>query len=139
MPAYALVLHGGRVIDPETGFDAICDVGVDGGTIAAISTAPLQGRRVLDVTNRVVAPGFIDLHSHCFGITGQRLQAFDGITTALELELGVHPIDRAYQLAALRGLGGGTASRQDREAVERSPHRWAYRLGSTRMADRGQP
>ena len=103
MPAYALVLHGGRVIDPETGFDAICDVGVDGGTIAAISTAPLQGRRVLDVTNRVVAPGFIDLHSHCFGITGQRLQAFDGITTALELELGVHPIDRAYQLAALQG------------------------------------
>jgi len=100
---YDLVLHGGRVIDPETATDGVCDVGINGSTIAAVSTTPLEGRRALDVANRVVAPGFIDMHSHCFGIPGLRLQALDGITTALELELGVHPIDRAYQRAALEG------------------------------------
>ena len=101
MSLYDLVLHGGRVIDPETATDGIFDVGINGSTIAAVSKTPLEGRRVLDVANRVVAPGFIDMHSHCFGIPGLRLQALDGITTALELELGVHPIDRAYQRAAL--------------------------------------
>src|SRR5262245_23417841 len=74
---YDLVLHGGRVIDPETATDEVCDVGVIGSTIAAVSTTPLEGRRVLDVANRVVAPGFIDMHSHCFGIAGLRLQALD--------------------------------------------------------------
>jgi hypothetical protein len=101
--SYDLVPRGGRVIDPETGTDGIYDVGVNGSTIAAVSTTPLDGRRLLDVANRVVAPGFIDMHSHCFGIAGLRLQALDGITTALELELGVHPIDLAYQRAALEG------------------------------------
>jgi N-acyl-D-aspartate/D-glutamate deacylase len=100
---YDLVLHGGRVVDPETATDEIRDVGINGSTIAAVSPTPLDGRRVLDVTNRVVAPGFIDMHSHCFGIPGLRLQALDGITTALELELGVHPVNRAYQRAALEG------------------------------------
>jgi N-acyl-D-aspartate/D-glutamate deacylase len=100
---YDLVLHGGRVIDPETATDDVCDVGINGGAIAAVSATPLRGRRVLDVENRVVAPGFIDMHSHCFGVAGLRLQALDGVTTALELELGVHPVDRAYQRAALEG------------------------------------
>jgi N-acyl-D-aspartate/D-glutamate deacylase len=100
---YDLVLHGGRVIDPETATDGVFDVGINGSTIAEVSTTPLEGRRALDVANRVVAPGFIDMHSHCFGIPGLRLQALDGITTALELEIGVHPIDRAYQRAALEG------------------------------------
>jgi N-acyl-D-aspartate/D-glutamate deacylase len=103
VPLYDLVLHGGRVIDPETTTDEVCDVGINGGTIAAVSATPLEGRHTLDVANRVVAPGFIDMHSHCFGIAGLRLQALDGITTALELELGVHPIEAAYQRAALEG------------------------------------
>jgi N-acyl-D-aspartate/D-glutamate deacylase len=90
-------------MDPETMTDEICDVGINGSAIAAVSQTPLQGLRVLRVESRVVAPGFIDMHSHCFGIAGLRLQALDGITTALELELGVHPIDRAYERAALEG------------------------------------
>jgi N-acyl-D-aspartate/D-glutamate deacylase len=101
--SYDLVLHGGRVIDPASSTDGIFDVGINGSTVAAVSTTPLEGRRVIDVANRVVAPGFIDMHSHCFGIAGLRLQALDGITTALELELGVHPVDLAYQRAALEG------------------------------------
>lgn len=86
---YELVLRGGRVMDPETGRDLVADVGVSGGTIARISTEPLAGARVLDVRGLVVAPGFIDLHSHAKDEEGYRLKALDGVTTALELEIGV--------------------------------------------------
>ena len=43
-----LVLRGGRVIDPETGFDAIRNVGVTDGKIARISAEPLSGERELN-------------------------------------------------------------------------------------------
>lgn len=98
-----LVLSGGRVIDPASGTDAVLDVAVAGGRIAAVSQGPLQGRAVLDVTGRVVCPGFIDLHSHGQAIPEQRLQALDGVTTALELEAGAHPVADAYRRAAAEG------------------------------------
>jgi N-acyl-D-aspartate/D-glutamate deacylase len=86
---YDIVIHGGRVMDPETGLDAVRDVGVRGGTIERISAAPLQGARTIDATNLIVAPGFIDLHSHGQDPENYRLKALDGVTTALELEIGV--------------------------------------------------
>src|SRR4051812_21088264 len=55
---YDVVIKGGRVIDPETRFDRVADVGVDGATITAISESPLNGRSTIDATNKVVAPGF---------------------------------------------------------------------------------
>jgi dihydroorotase-like cyclic amidohydrolase len=78
-----LVLQGGRVIDPETGFDAIANVGVSGAEIVAISTKPLVASNIIDVSGKVVAPGFIDLHTHSPTELGQYYQAFDGVTTAL--------------------------------------------------------
>jgi hypothetical protein len=89
---FDLVLTGGRVIDPESGLDAIRNVGVQGDTIAAISEAPLTGNRVIDATSLVVAPGFIDLHSHSPTPLGQQYQVRDGVTTALELEAGAYPV-----------------------------------------------
>lgn len=59
-----LVIGNGRVIDPETGLDAVRWVGIRGGTIGAISATPLQGAAVIDARGLVVAPGFIDLHEH---------------------------------------------------------------------------
>jgi len=103
MNRHELVLHGGRVIDPETGTDAVLDVGIDRGRITAVSAAPLDGHEVLDVTGRVVAPGFVDLHSHCDDLPGTRLQVMDGVTTTLELEAGVHPVSAAYARAARVG------------------------------------
>jgi len=85
---YDLVLHNGRVIDPETSFDAVRDVGISNGQIVAISKEPLSGKRVIDATGLVVAPGFIDLHQHDLSPEGMRLKAMDGVTTALELEIG---------------------------------------------------
>jgi N-acyl-D-aspartate/D-glutamate deacylase len=89
---YDLVLSRGRVIDPETGLDAIRDVGVAGGRIAAVSETPLTGEEVVDASALVVAPGFIDLHSHSPTPLGQHYQALDGVTTALELEAGAYPV-----------------------------------------------
>jgi N-acyl-D-aspartate/D-glutamate deacylase len=85
---YDLVIHGGRVIDPETSLDAIRDVGIRGNQIAVISEQPLIGVRVIDAPGLVVAPGFIDLHQHDQTAAGYRLKAMDGVTTALELEIG---------------------------------------------------
>jgi hypothetical protein len=51
----------------------------------------------------VVTAGFIDLHSHVNDVGGLRLQALDGVTTALELEAGVTPVAEAYRRAAEQG------------------------------------
>jgi N-acyl-D-aspartate/D-glutamate deacylase len=86
---FDLVLEGGRVIDPETGMDAVRNVGIREGKIVRISTEALSGRRVVDAAGLVVAPGFIDLHQHAQDLASQRVKALDGVTTALELEIGV--------------------------------------------------
>jgi N-acyl-D-aspartate/D-glutamate deacylase len=85
---YDLVIQDGRVIDPETGLDAIRNVGIVRGKIAKISTDPLSGQRVIVARGLVVAPGFIDLHQHGQDLESQRVKALDGVTTALELEIG---------------------------------------------------
>ena len=87
-PIYDIVLTGGRVMDPETNFDAIRNVGINGDQIVEISSDDLQGREVLNVVGLVVAPGFIDLHVHGMSNKAHRYQARDGVTTALELEGG---------------------------------------------------
>jgi len=85
---YDLVLEGGRVMDPETGMDAIRNVGIREGKIVRISSEALTGRRTVHATGLVVAPGFIDLHQHAQDLASQRVKALDGVTTALEMEIG---------------------------------------------------
>jgi N-acyl-D-aspartate/D-glutamate deacylase len=98
-----LVLRDGRVIDPESGLDATRDVAVARGRIAAIGTALPPAPVDVDVAGQVVTAGFIDLHSHVNDLGGLRLQAMDGVTTALELEAGVTPVAEAYRRAAAQG------------------------------------
>jgi len=99
-PPYDLVILGGRVMDPETGTDRLANVGVRAGRITAISASPLSGARTIDAKGLVVAPGFIDLHSHAQYAFGYDQQAQDGVTTALELEEGVYPIAPFYAVRA---------------------------------------
>ena len=85
---FDLVIEGGRVIDPETGMDAVANVGIRDGKIVRVSTEALSGRRVVHAGGLVVAPGFIDLHQHGQDMASQRVKALDGVTSALELEIG---------------------------------------------------
>jgi len=86
--SYDVVIQGGRVIDPETGLDAVRNVGIIQGKIRKISTDALEGKRVISAKGLVVAPGFIDLHQHDLDQESQRLKSLDGVTTALEMEIG---------------------------------------------------
>ena len=100
---YDLVINGGRVIDPESGLDAQRNLGIVAGKIVALSVTPLLGRETIDATGLIVSPGFIDLHSHAQEFAGARMQAMDGVTTALELENGSLPIDAFYDRVTREG------------------------------------
>ena len=111
-PPYDVVLANGRVIDPETKLDAVRNVGIKDGRIAAVSAEALKGQVVVDATGLVVAPGFIDWHTHGQNTLADRVQAFDDVTTALELEAGMLPIGRWYdqQARSKRVLNYGASS-----------------------------
>jgi N-acyl-D-aspartate/D-glutamate deacylase len=93
---YDIVLANGRVMDPASNLDAVRFVAIAGGKIAAISATPLPGRQVVDVKGLVVAPGFIDLHQHRINAENFAFKARDGVTTALEMEVGVSPVPSWY-------------------------------------------
>jgi len=118
--AYDLVIRNGRVIDPESGLDGVRSVGIRDGKITAVSRAPLQGRTVIDARGLVVAPGFIDLHVHGQNDENYRVYALDGVTTALELEVGVGDIPAFYadhQGKALINYGASAGHIRARMAV----------------------
>jgi dihydroorotase len=94
---YDVVLAHGRVLDPASGLDAVRYVGIRGAKIGSISAAPLTGRTVVESSGLVVAPGFIDLHSHGQTPENYRFKARDGVTTALEMEVGVAPVPEWYR------------------------------------------
>lgn len=93
---YDLAILNGRVMDPETGLDAIRHVGINGGRIEAVTVKPIAGKTTIDAAGLVVAPGFIDLHSHGQDAENYALKAQDGVTSALELEVGTAEVDRWY-------------------------------------------
>lgn len=99
---HELVIRGGRVVDPESGLDAVRDVGIDGGTITAVSATPLAGRTTIAAAGLVVAPGFIDLHQHAWDEESLALKVRDGVTAALELEIGTADVADWYRARAGR-------------------------------------
>ena len=100
--SYDLVILNGRVMDPETNFDEVRNVGVKDGEIAIITKDKITGKDTIEASGHVVAPGFIDMHNHNTAAPfGQKLALRDGVTTPLEMEAGVYPIDTWYE--ALRG------------------------------------
>lgn len=101
---FDLVVAGGRVVDPASGTDAVRNIGIRGGVIVTVTREPLTGRRTIDATGKVVAPGFVDVHSHAVDTkTGSRMQVQDGVTTQLELESGMLPVAAWYDRVAAEG------------------------------------
>ena len=108
---YDLVIEGGRAVDPETGLDGVRNVGIRDGRIARVAKESLNGKLVLHADGFVVAPGFIDLHQHGQDLASLRVKVLDGVTTALELEIGAP--DVAAFLKAKEGkslINYGTAA-----------------------------
>ena len=83
-----VVIGNGRVVDPESGLDAVRWVGIRGGSIGAVSATALEGRTVIDARGLVVAPGFIDLHEHGQDFEAYTFQARDGVTSSFRTRSG---------------------------------------------------
>ena len=96
-PVYDRVILGGRVVDPASNLDAVRNIGLSGGRIAVITTAAIRGRDTIDARGLVVAPGFVDIHAHGQTPETYRFYALDGVTTALELELGTSDVPAWYR------------------------------------------
>jgi len=96
---YDLVILNGRVMDPETMYDAIANVGIKDGKIAVISKETITGKETIDATGLVIAPGFIDGHQHCIEPYAYRLMLRDGRTTIMDLEIGAYGpnVDKFYK------------------------------------------
>jgi len=87
---YDLVINNGRVMDPETKYDSVANVGIKEGRIVVITEKKITGKETIDAKGLVVAPGFIDGHTHCIEPYAYRLALRDGRTTILDLEVGAH-------------------------------------------------
>lgn len=98
------VILNGRVLDPESGLDAVRNLGITAGKVRAISAAGLTGKRIIDAKGLVVTPGFIDLHFHGIDPATDRYEAMDGVTASFELEIGVADVDKAYAARQGRSL-----------------------------------
>jgi len=123
-PDYDTVILNGRVVDPESRLDAIRNIGITNGKIQAISEKSLRGRTSVDASGLVVSPGFIDLHSHGQDQENYRFKAMDGVTTALELEVGTGDADKWYaerEGKALINYGASIGHIPVRIAVMRDP------------------
>ena len=83
---YELLIKNGRVIDPKNGIDAKLDVAISNGVIVKVAAniSVTQSKKVIDASNLIVAPGFIDIHTHVF--VGSKPDVFaDGIYSCLQV------------------------------------------------------
>jgi N-acyl-D-aspartate/D-glutamate deacylase len=124
---YDVVILNGRVMDPESGLDAVRHIGIQESKIAAISDEPLTGKRAIDAKGLVVAPGFIDLHEHGQEPRNYQFQAHDGVTTSLELEIGTNDVTHWYaerEGKALINFGVSSGHVPVRVKVMKDPSTW---------------
>ena len=93
MSAHDLVIRGGTVVDGNGGNPFTADVAVDDGVVTAVGRHVGRGRREVDADGAVVAPGFVDIHTHYDGQAtwDERLlpSAWHGVTTAVMGNCGV--------------------------------------------------
>ncbi len=97
---YDIVILNGRVMDPETEFDGIRNVGIRDGVIETITEEAISGVETVDAAGLVVAPGFIDTHTHSSDKYVIKMAMMDGVTTGMDFEFGAINIDAWYEREA---------------------------------------
>ncbi|WP_163341066.1 amidohydrolase family protein [Desulfopila sp. IMCC35008] len=109
---YDLVILNGRVMDPETMYDSVTNVGVKNGRIEVITKDNITGAEKIDAKGLVVAPGFIDTHAHGVDPFTIKMVLRDGVTTAMDLEAGACHVGDWYEKKAKEGwqVNYGTTS-----------------------------
>lgn len=110
--SYDIVILGGRVMDPETMYDRVSNIGIQDGRIATITQEPIEGKEVIDASGLVVAPGFIDTHFHAVDRFATKLAVQDGVTTGMDLEAGATLVGQWYRNKEASGwqINFGTTS-----------------------------
>ncbi|HBC78053.1 MAG TPA: D-glutamate deacylase [Bacteroidales bacterium] len=93
---YDIVILNGRVIDPESNLDAVRNIAIKEGSVHTITEKPIKGKTTINAGGLVVAPGFIDMHQHGQDKENCTYKVLDGVTTALELEMGTADVDKWY-------------------------------------------
>jgi hypothetical protein len=96
---FDIVILNGRVMDPETNFDGIRNVGVKDGKIAIITESDIKGKETINAEGHVVAPGFIEGHQHATDPFSRKVFLRDGLTTQMDFEAGAGDIAKWYDEA----------------------------------------
>jgi dihydroorotase len=114
-----LLIRGGRVVDPSRNFDAIADVLIVDGKIAAVGASlPAAGRRVVDAGEMIVAPGLVDMHVHLRDpgethkediVTGTTSAVRGGFTAVACMPNTVPPIDHPTVVEYVRSRAASAA------------------------------
>ncbi len=154
----ALLVRGGRVIDPSQSLDAVCDVLLQGGIVVEIGehlAAP--GAREFDATGTVVAPGFIDMHVHLREpgqthketiATGSAAAVAGGFTAvacmpntepALDSPALVAEVRRLAERAGLARVYPIAAITRGRAGAELAPYWRLHDAGAVAFSDDGFP
>lgn len=94
---YDVVILNGRVMDPETNFDGIRNVGIKDGRIETITESDISGAESIDASGHVVAAGFIDYEQHGLDPFGVKVNLRDGVTTQMDFEVGALNIPEWYE------------------------------------------
>lgn len=111
-PRYDLLLKGGHVIDAKNGIDAIRDVAIAGGRIAAVgeNIAASEARRTVDAKGLYVTPGLVDMHVHVFAATMDR--EYTG-------ELGIRPDGFTFRSGVTTVVDAGSSGWRNFEDFKR--------------------
>ncbi len=153
-----ICLKGGRVLDPGQSLDGRCDLLIEKGRVAAIAPQIAAGdARVVDLTGKIVLPGFIDVHVHLREpgfeeketiASGTAAAAAGGITAVAAMPNTEPPIDSAavVRLIKDRAVGAGYSRvyplgtlTRGRRGLEPSDLRSLYEAGVRAFSDDGSP
>jgi N-acyl-D-glutamate deacylase len=93
---YDVVINNGRVMDPETNFDGVRNVGIKDGKIVVITKDAIKGKETINAKGHVVAPGFIEGHQHATDPFSRKVFLRDGLTTQMDFEAGAGDIAKWY-------------------------------------------